>query len=455
MTPPITRRSIVKASMVFGALGASPAFLTSRGLARQGSASGKLVEWGFGIAETNPMARARVLAFQEAFPDVELEVVEAFDDQKLLTAVASDTVPDVLWLSRFETATWAARGVLQPLTDYIERDGYDTSIFYESAIEESTWNDELYGIPGGMDVRALFINLDQLAEIGVDIADVDTSNWEQLNDLGEQLVQRDGDTITRWGFDNKLPARNFWLWGEGNGGSFLNDDATEATFAEDANVEALEWGVATYDRQGGYQDYQSVATTWQGDEQFARGQVAITLYEQWMMGGPIASVAPDLNFVVLPVRENGSGAEGRMVSFVGGNSWYIPAGAKNPDAAWEYIKFLHTDDTWRIGAEATRALREQEGERPFIPSLTGSKTADQMQIDEIYVPVAGPFDDAVKLFPQILEQSENRQIGRSPVAGQLEDIMADEGVEPALGGTDAREALEQANQSAQDAIDSF
>jgi hypothetical protein len=61
----------------------------------------------------------------------------------------------------------------------------------------------------------------------------------------------------------------------------------------------------------------------------------------------------------------------------------------------------------------------------------------------------------VSLFPQILEESINREIGRSPVAGQLEDIMADEAVEPALGGTDAREALEQANQSAQDAIDSF
>ena len=61
-----------------------------------------------------------------------------------------------------------------------------------------------------------------------------------------------------------------------------------------------------------------------------------------------------------------------MVSFVGGNSWYIPAGAKNPEAAWEYIKFLHTDETWMIGAEATKALRIEQGDRPFIPSLTGA-----------------------------------------------------------------------------------
>jgi len=456
-----SRRTVAKASVLFGAAGAAPAVVRAAlaqtpAVTQNTDVSGKVVEWGFGIAETNPMARARVMAFQEAFPNVELEIVESFDEQKLLTAVASDTVPDVLWLSRFETATWASRDVLMPLTDYIERDGYDTSVFYESAIEESTYNEEIYGIPGGMDVRALFFNLDQLQEVGIDSATIDTSNWEQLSEFGAQLVKKEGDSYTRWGFDPKVaPSRNFWLWGNGNGGHFMNDDATEATFNDEKNVQALEWAKKALDDQGGYQDYSAFGSTWQGDEQFARGQVAITLYEQWMMSGPIASVAPDLNFVVLPVRENGSGADGRMVSFAGGNSWYIPAGAKNPDAAWEYIKFLHSDDTWRIGAEATRAYRKEQGDRPFIPSLTGSRTADQLQI-ELYEPVAGPFDDAVNLFPQILEQSQNREIGKSPVAGQLEDIMADEGMEPALNGEmEPQDALDQANQSAQDAIDSF
>src|SRR5687768_3588685 len=89
----LNRRTLIKASAIFGAAGASPAFL--RHASAQTPAvvntdvSGKLVEWGFGIAETNPMARARVMAFQEAFPNVELEIVEAFDEQKLLTAVAS------------------------------------------------------------------------------------------------------------------------------------------------------------------------------------------------------------------------------------------------------------------------------------------------------------------------------------------------------------------------------
>lgn len=424
--------------------------------ARQsGSASGELVEWGFGVQETNPLARARVLAFQEAYPDVDLTIVESFDEQKLLTAAASDTLPDVIWLSRFETATWAARGVLQPLTEYIERDNYDTSVFYEQALDEATFEGEIYGIPGGSDVRALFVNIDHLEQAGVSVDDLDTSDWDALAELAGNLVIRDGDTIQTWGFDHKVQADNFWLWGMGNGGSFLSEDATEATFNHEANVEALDWAYRTYENQGGLTDYRAVSSSWQGDEQFAREQVAMTLYEQWMVSGPVATVAPDLNFKVLPVRENGSGPDGDIASYSGGNAWYITSDAKNPDAAWEFIAYMHSDETWQIGAHAVKDARESEG-RPYFPSFTGKITADDYQFNELYEPVGPAFDEAVEVFSQIAEVSRNREISNSPVAGQLQDILRQDGVEPALGGNmSAQDALDQANEAAQDAIDMF
>ena len=459
----LSRRQLMKHAAVgtAGVGAASLGLASSRRPARAAQAtpntevSGSLVEWGFGVAETNVLARSRVEAFQAAYPNVDLQIVESFDEQKLLTAAASEQLPDVIWLSRFETATWAGRGVLQPLTEFIERDSYDTSVFYEAAINEATFEDELYGIPGGMDVRMLFVNLDHLAEAGIDPATIDTSNWEQLNELGAQLVKREGDNATRWGFDHKIQQGNVWLWGRGNGGSFINEDGSEATFNDEKVVEAVEIGKQGYDAQGGYQAYETLATTFQGDEQFARGLVSMTLYEQWMMSGPIATVAPDLNFDVLPIRMRGSGPEGQMISFTGGNAWYITSGAKNPDAAWEFIKFLHSDETWLQGAKAVKEARIAE-DRPYFPSLTGRKSADQLQIDEVYESIGETFDKTVALLPELLSVSENREIAKSPVAGQLDDIMQNEGVEPALRGeVTVKEALDAANQSAQDAIDSF
>jgi multiple sugar transport system substrate-binding protein len=422
---------------------------------QDGAVSGDLIEWGFGIQETNPLARARVLAFQEAYPDVNLQIVETFEVQNLLTGAASGELPDVIWLSRAETATWAAPGILAPLTEFIERDGYDTSDFYPFALEEASYEGEIYGIPGGADVRGLYVNLDHLEEAGVSIDDLDTSDWDQLSEIGSQLVQATGDQVQRWGFDHRIQANNFWLWGYGNGGAFLSEDGMEATLNHEANVEAMQWGVDAYEAQGGYQLYEGFATTFQGDQQFANGSVSMSVYEQWMLSAAIATVDPEMNFRMLPVRERGSGADGAIATYSGGNAWYITTGAKNPEAAWEYIKFMHTPETWRIGAEAVKALRQEQG-NPYFPSLTGRTSVDQMQIDELYEPVGEAFDQAVELLPQLLEGSTQRELYRSPVGGQIEDIILEDGIRPALSGSaTAQEALDNANDLAQEAIDMF
>lgn len=453
----LTRRHAVGAAAAVAA--ASTTFAVPnviRARSRQdGAVSGDLVEWGFGIQETNPLARARVLAFQEAYPDVNLQIVESFEVQNLLTGAASGELPDVIWLSRAETATWAAPGILAPLTEYIERDGYDTSDFYPFALDEASYDGEIYGIPGGADVRALYVNLDHLEEAGVSIDDLDTSDWDQLSEIGSQLVQATGDQVQRWGFDHRIQANNFWLWGYGNGGSFLSEDGMEATLNHEANVEAMQWGVDAYEAQGGYQLYEGFATTFQGDQQFANGSVSMSVYEQWMLSAAIATVAPDMNFRMLPIRERGSGADGPIATYSGGNAWYITTGAKNPEAAWEYIKFMHTPETWRIGADAVKALRQEQG-NPYFPSLTGRTSVDQMQIDELYEPVGEAFDQAVELLPQLLEGSTQRELYRSPVGGQIEDIILEDGIRPALSGNATpQEALDTANDLAQEAIDMF
>ena len=79
--------------------------------------------------------------------------------------------------------------------------------------------------------------------------------------------------------------------------------------------------------QGGYQDYSAISSTWQGDEQFARGEVSMTMYEQWMLSAAVATISPDMNFTILPIRERGSGPDGPMATFSGGNAWYITTGA--------------------------------------------------------------------------------------------------------------------------------
>lgn len=172
-----------------------------------------------------------------------------------------------------------------------------------------------------------------------------------------------------------------------------------------------------------------------------------------MLSAAVATISPDMNFTILPIRERGSGPDGPMATFSGGNAWYITSGAQNVDAAWEFIKYLHTVDTWMVGAQAVKQYRQETG-AVYFPSLTGNVIADQRQIDELYEPINEAFDAAVELFPALVEVSNYRQIARSTVGGQLDQIMQTEGVIPALEGSRSpEEALEEANTVAQEEID--
>ncbi len=107
------------------------------------------------------------------------------------------------------------------------------------------------------------------------------------------------------------------------------------TFNDPKVVEALDWGVKAYDAQGGYRDYSTIASTWQGDEQFARGQVSMVGYEQWMLSSAVASVAPDLNFWITKVATSPFAALGGLVGGGGDDLQFIefPAGSETLERA--------------------------------------------------------------------------------------------------------------------------
>jgi multiple sugar transport system substrate-binding protein len=332
-----------------------------------------------------------------------------------------------------------------PLDELFTGSEIDTSLFYPSAWEQVQVDGQVYGLPQFIDVRALYVNLNALAEIGQDPTLLNTGDWDQLAQLGAQLVARDGDTIQRWGFDHKIQADWLWLWAIGNGGSMMSDDGQEITFDDPKVVDALQWGVDAYAAQGGFASYEATAAAWQADEQFPRGQVAMTMYENWLLG-IIARIAPNLNFRVTPITHRG-GAE--PVSYTGGNAWTIPNGAADPVAAWTFIEFMARPETWMLGATAVRDARVAEG-APFIPSLTANSAVDQQQIEELYVSLGGPFDEAVQLFPSLLAASISLPLGKSTAATQIAEALRDEGILPALRGElSAEEALRQADQSAE------
>jgi multiple sugar transport system substrate-binding protein len=441
------------AASAAGATGGSPVAGTPAvSGAKPFTREASIVEWGFGADETNPLAFSRIEAFRKAYPSIKLEIVPQSDEQKILTAAASKSLPDLLWLGRTDLISYAARGIIRPIDDLVQRDGFQLSRLYPAAVEESRYEGKLYGMPQFHTARALYVNLDALKEAGVEQSALNTGDWDQLLDLAGKLVKRDGDRVERWGFDPK--TEDFlWLWGLANGGKFISEDMKQPSFNDPKVVEALDWGKKVYDAQGGYKLYLSAKSTWKNDEQFARGQVAMTMYENFVLG-VTAQTVPDLNFAVVPVRKRNGGPED-WIGTTGGNAWAITAGAKDPEAAWAFISFMADLQTWLLGANGVKAYRKQNN-RPYTPTLTGDREADRLTIEQVYEPIRPAFDNAVRLFPQLLDKSVKLPVATSPVSKQLTDTLRDQGAKPALNGDKAaKAALDDANRAAQNAINAF
>lgn len=406
----------------------------------------------FGFGTDNVTSAVRVAAFQQTYPNIELKATPEINDQKVLTAVASGNVPDLFWLGSETIQSWAARGALEPLDDLIKKDDrFVLGQLYESEVKRVQYNGQTWGIPQFVDCRPLWLDHQPLQEVGIDVAKIDPANWQQLQAYGKQLLKKNGNQIARWGFDPKTDGF-FWMWSWGNGGNLLSEDGKTATFDTPQNAEALQFNVDTFNAQGGYEAYQAfIQTTGFDGKQnfFVQNQVATTLFENWLLG-IVAQGDPTHQFTIMPFK----GKDGKVYSITGGNSWAIPKGAKQKEAAWEWISFFSSAAVW-VQTSMTIKQQLQAQKKLYTPALTASQKANELLQTEVFTTTGNAsFDQAVRTFPALLRA--NKQAAASPVLKEINDILSNTVIKPALqGSTKAQDALKEGQQKAQKALDDF
>jgi multiple sugar transport system substrate-binding protein len=132
-----------------------------------------LVIMGFGTGDEIATTRA-ALAKKAVAPAQVKNPEGAFNDQQFLAAVASGTVPDLIYLDRQKVGTYAAKGALQPVSVC----GIDMSQYRKPAVDEVTFDGEPYGVPEFYDNRTLIINDTVTKKAGV--TDLSTTDWPKL-----------------------------------------------------------------------------------------------------------------------------------------------------------------------------------------------------------------------------------------------------------------------------------
>ena len=365
--------------------------------------------------------------FQKTHPDIELKFVPltgGFDErkQKLLSAVAGGVPPDVMWVDRFEVSQWAAFDALTPLNKYLPKYKVSSSQYIRQTWDEAIfpWDNQLYALPWQTDDRLIFWNKDIFKEAGLN-PDKFPVTWEEWLELNKKLTKFDDKgNVTRIGFSivEGLGANGAeWVLGWANGGEYMTARSTKVTLNNPKLVETLEFLVKMTDASGGVEKASSFQGTWGTEVQapFFAGKIAAMIHGDWTFES-IARYAPNLNFGVAPIyRRDVYKKEKKLlpITFSGGHAFAIPKGAKNPDDAFQFIKWITSDGT-KAHRKASMAFSASMN-RPWAPIIYAYQASNKESLEALAEqPVSQAIKDGVKLSHELLAYTRFRD--RSPAA---------------------------------------
>ena len=293
---------------------------------------------------------------------------EVTDNSRLITAVRGGTSPDIYHMDRFTVASNAANGLVQPITDYVDQATRDTYLPF--AIEEVTYDDQVWGMPLDTDARALYYNIGVLKEAGIDPTEFDQANgpvtWDRLVEVASKASVRDANgTYTRVGFVPYANQAWHYTYGFSWGATFYDEANCTVTPDNPQMVQAMQW---VYDTCAAMDA--NALSAWETPRRvpgFPAQQgslvtqaVAFEVTGDWLVN-QYAQYAPTAEYGItyLPVPQAG----GTSATWSGGWSMVVPEGSKNADGAADFIKYICGEPGQRVYTTETRHL-------PTLTALT-------------------------------------------------------------------------------------
>lgn len=180
-----------------------------------------------------------VAAFEEEYDNISVDLrVADFGSYftALQTRIAGGDAPDAFELNYENFVTFADAGSLLDL-EAAAPAIVDPSVYYPGAYEAFNHDGVQYGVPGSFSVVVLYYNKELFDEAGIDYPN---QSWTWADELAAaEAINALGDEI--WGTFQPIQFFEFYKVLAQNGGSFFNDDMTEATFNSPEGVEAAEW----------------------------------------------------------------------------------------------------------------------------------------------------------------------------------------------------------------------
>ncbi|MCL4560844.1 MAG: extracellular solute-binding protein [Chloroflexi bacterium] len=347
--------------------------------------------------ETPFLEKTVIPAFEAAHPNIKVQDVNIPYDQfhqKLLTAIAGGTAPDLARLDIIWTPEFGDMGALAPLDEVMSDFATYKDAVFPGPLSTNFIGGHYYGLPLDTNTRVLVYNKDVFSAAGIENppATVDDflADCAKIKALGaNHWCFGDGGTYA-WAVDP-------WIWSFG--GAMTSPDYTTSTgYLNGAQTVAayqflkdgVDKGYIHPGIKGGGVD------TW---GLLGKGQIAMILEGPWFPPS-FKSQFPDVKYgmALMPAGQGGS------ISVVGGEDIAMFQQSKNKEAAAEFIRFMLSLDTQLQMATV--------GQMPVLTETTSSENLAKLP----------------DYFGIFLEQLKNAQ-ARTPVSNwtRVEQILTDAG----------------------------
>jgi multiple sugar transport system substrate-binding protein len=299
--------------------------------------------------------------FNASQKNVTVKGVSSPDFQKQLAQMSGSSGFDISDNFGSTVGSWAAKGILEPLDDYMKADGYSTSDFVPTALQSNQYQGKTYAMPIAVHTLLLMYNKKLFADAG--ISGPPTKMTELLADILKLTKVDAAGNITQLG----MRSPDYTTMAYAFGGKWY-DDQGKPTPDDAGNLAALHaWVDNVVKKYGadkikkfesGYGEYASAQNP------FYTGKVAMTLDGEWQPVF-IKQYASGLDWGVVPIPYPDNQPNLKETTQLSSSMFFIPKNAPHKKEAWTFLKYL-------TGPDAMTSFTHALGNLPARKSILGS-----------------------------------------------------------------------------------
>lgn len=341
----------------------------------------------WGVGREGEVAETLVHDFMRENPDIHVRVQKlpwTAAHEKLLTAYAGETLPDLCQLGNTWVPEFQALDALEPLDSFasVSRD-VAVDDYFEGFLSSNRIGAQLHGIPWYIDTRLLYYRRDILRHAG--FSDPPTT-WDEWTQMLAAIKERVGPNR----YSILLPLNEFeplLVLALQQPGELLRDNGRWGNFRSDDFRRALGFYAGMFEREWAPRmSNTQISNVW---DEFGKGLFSFYISGPWNIAEFKRRLPAELQDAWMTATMPGPTGPG--VSIAGGASLVIFRSSQRKQQAWKLAEYLSRPDTQQRFYELTGNMppRRSTWQTPALATSVYAK-AFRDQLDRVRSPPKVP-----------------------------------------------------------------